>query len=263
MSLLLTQASSWINSNETLKNSSITLHILYSICHNIFEHPSEIKLRTLKLDNAKFKANVLNVEGAVDLLYLCGFEMDTNSNCLILKQVNENMLKELHDLGNLFNSYCSDDVKSPKPTTVSHQSSHTTVSSHDPFTSTPERAPPVVRHHDLFHHHDTSPPPISTTQTVSQQQQHSTSHDFNDEEYLKKQHDLEERRKQLAEEKRIKKEEAMKIKNQSKLDRKEKHDEDEYEHGLNIPQHHATHHQGNTSSNPFYSGMTTYKDLGQ
>ena len=49
-------------------------------------------------------------------------------------------------------------------------------------------------------------------------------------------------------------EEVMKIKTQAKLDRKEKQDDEEYDHQLGVTGHSQIHGQ--------YHGMTTYKDLG-
>src|SRR3989338_8995720 len=138
MSQLTVQAISWINSNSTLRNSSSTLHILYSICHNIVLHPSELKFRTIRLDNPKLKSTIVDVEGAIDLLYLCGFEMDSVNHCLTLSVVDQQIVKELNDLGNLFESYCSEEHLSPRHL--------------ENVVNTPK-----VRHHDLFHEVVTTP----------------------------------------------------------------------------------------------------------
>lgn len=229
------QAEGWIHANPALQQHPNTLHILYSICHNISTHPSEGKFRSIRLDNQKFKEQVLDVDGAVDLLYLVGFEMDKTTNCLVLRGEGVGELEEM----------CQ----------VLDRAEHATTSVTPPHVnSTQSRVtPPITAHHDLFTHHEPQlhHPPVS-----------SPPKPMNIED-IEKQRELEERKKQLAEEKRLKREEAQRLKNLAKLDRQEKHDEDVlHPPSLTHAQHHPAASGASGEHNPFYSGMTTYKDLG-
>ncbi|KAG2389131.1 hypothetical protein C9374_014531 [Naegleria lovaniensis] len=258
------QAQHWIHSNHQHFTPS-TLHVLHSICHNIITHPHESKFRSIKMENPKFKENVLNVEGAMDLLYLVGFEQDPIEHTIFYrcngKEDEDLMVKDLTELCQALEEANPSDQPfslSPRqlvsPISHHHETTPSTSMSHSPFQSVESTR--ASQPHTTFSSH----PPLPSSH-ISQPLT-STAHD---EEYEKKQRELEERRKQLAEEKRIKREEAQRIKNQAKLDRKEKHDEDEYEHELGVTAHSHLHNpqQGNPSGhNPFYSGMTTFKDIG-
>nr|CAG4711918.1 unnamed protein product [Naegleria fowleri] len=269
------QAQHWINSNHQYFTPS-TLHVLHSICHNIITHPHEPKFRCIKMENPKFKENILNVEGAMDLLYLVGFEQDPIEHTILYRcngKEDEDLM--VHDLSELCQaieesnhdystSVAQHHALSPRLREATSSSSTTTTTTQSTSSTTSFMTSPHSTTTTFSSISQHAEPTKHVSQMMSQMMSQISSI-AHDEEYEKKQRELEERRKQLAEERRLKREEAQRIKNQAKLDRKEKHDEDEYEHELGVTAHSHLHNpQKGTppGHNPFYSGMTTFKDIG-
>ncbi|KAG2393792.1 hypothetical protein C9374_003556 [Naegleria lovaniensis] len=112
------QASEFIESNrDSLLNSPSTLQIINSICSNIISHPNEEKFRKIRLANPKFNEFVMNVPGAINLLFLCGFEIDDQNEYLIIKPGNLNM-NDLQALVHVIQDYIT--IKSSTSTTKSN-----------------------------------------------------------------------------------------------------------------------------------------------
>lgn len=117
------QASEFIESNRgSLLSSPSTLQIINSICSNIISHPNEEKFRKIKLANPKFNEFVMNVKGAINLLFLCGFEIDDQNENLIIKSGNLN----IHDLQALVH-VIQDYITKPSPTSSSTATTSTTT----------------------------------------------------------------------------------------------------------------------------------------
>ncbi|KAL9658677.1 hypothetical protein ABK040_006211 [Willaertia magna] len=258
---LLSQAQQWIENNPQLLTpllpitatttttslNQTPLHLIYSIFHNILIDPKNEKFRHLKMENKKLKEFILEIDGAIDLLYLFGFEMiGGNDLFLDFNQINLNEIKSF--VNYLEKQYFTinnnnQPINQPINTTPTNQKQSS-------FIQQPLQQTQSTNYNNTTNNTTTN----NTTTNVIKKTK----------EELEKERILEERKRQLAEEKRLKREEMNRIKKQSKLDRKEKQKDDEEEQ---LHPHHQEHHSSSYGtdkrhSGTNYSGMTTYKDLG-
>ena len=123
-SIILQQALYCIEDNyDVMMASPITLQLISSICTNIVTHPNEEKFRKIKIANPKFNDFVMGVEGAVNLLMLCGFEIDDSGEYIILKKENF-VASDLKDLIAAIDIKTKNNLTAPqKPSSSSSASS--------------------------------------------------------------------------------------------------------------------------------------------
>jgi len=74
---------------KSLRDLPVEIHqqvldVLETLIKNIAQKPAEEKFRKIKLENKKISQCVTSFKGAIDFLFICGFEFTDDENSLVL-----------------------------------------------------------------------------------------------------------------------------------------------------------------------------------